>query len=344
MVNQMYLHRRLPANPSRFRRHSIRRPSLRWSGRQLPADNHAPPLLFDLPLRSRDTAPPVVFSAADIVRYYDSCSVDYALIWNLHRDRALHYGFWENDVRNMSAALARQNDWLAARARIGSDDRVLDAGCGVGGSAIHLARRYGCSSVGISLSRKQIRSARRHAVAAGLRDRVRFAVRDFANTGFPDGSFSVVWAIESACHAPDKQAFVREAWRLLSPGGRLIVADGFCSRPHSDYSEAELELMRSWLHPWAVADLSAPQAFRSYMVRAGFASHSIEAIDVTHLIRPSARLLHRRSVWTWLPAKMLHLARMRTTTQHANHRAARKQWEALERNLWCYQVFVGEKL
>ncbi len=111
---------------------------------------------------------------------------------------------------------------------------MLDAGCGLGGSAIWLAQQFGAEVVGVNLVASQVYRARRSAYRHGVSDRVRFERRDFTRTGFPEGNFDVVWAIESICHTSDKPAFLVEARRLLKPGGRLVVADLFrTQRPFS---------------------------------------------------------------------------------------------------------------
>ena len=74
-----------------------------------------------------------------VVRYYERCETDYRWLWDLDRSLAMHVGIWDAHTRTLREALARQNEILAEHAAIGAGDRVLDAGCGVGGSAIFLA-------------------------------------------------------------------------------------------------------------------------------------------------------------------------------------------------------------
>ena len=136
-----------------------------------------------------------------IIDYYDSCEIDYRKLWPLDRCMALHYGYWDETTKGVSDALLRENQILAERAGITADDRVLDAGCGVGGSAIWLARERGCEVVGITLSQKQVDSAGANARKHGVADMARFERRDFTATGHPDASFDVVWAVEAVWHA-----------------------------------------------------------------------------------------------------------------------------------------------
>src|SRR5258708_27943241 len=88
---------------------------------------------------------------------------------------------------------------------------VLDAGCGVGGTAIWLAGEFGARVVGITPVAGQVTRARRLAGVRQVADLVSFDQQDYRSPTFPDASFDVVWAQESVCHAPDKQSFVTAA-------------------------------------------------------------------------------------------------------------------------------------
>ena len=179
-----------------------------------------------------------------IIDYYDQCEIDYRINWRLDRSMALHYGYWDWSTWTFGQALKKTNDVLIKRAHIKPGERVLDAGCGVGGSSIHLARFPGCEVMGVSLCENQVRSARRNAKKKGVSDRVSFHCLNYMETGFEDSSFDVVWAIESSCYADDREAYFREMNRLLKPGGRLIIAD-FFRRP-GDFSSKEEALMHRW--------------------------------------------------------------------------------------------------
>ncbi len=103
--------------------------------------------------------------------------------------------------------------------------RVLDVGCGVGGSAVYLAQRWAKSAhiTGITLSSTQAHYAARLAHSQGVRNAT-FLVGDAMDQPFAPASFDVIWSLESEMHMPDKERFVREIARLLKPGGRVIVA------------------------------------------------------------------------------------------------------------------------
>jgi cyclopropane fatty-acyl-phospholipid synthase-like methyltransferase len=166
-----------------------------------------------------------------IATYYDVCWGTRFAEGHNPSSHAIHYGIYTADSDPPETAKLNTNRYverLASIERGSSRLRVLDAGCGVGGTAIDVAARHPqVEIVGLTLSAQQVELASGFARDAGVSERVRFARGDYADTGLAPASFDIIWAIESFCHAVDRRAFLREARRLLAPGGRLIVADFF---------------------------------------------------------------------------------------------------------------------
>lgn len=108
-----------------------------------------------------------------------------------------------------------------------------------------MAKEYGAHVTGITLSAAQVPTARRRAQRSGLSGRLEFAEADYTATPYPSASFDAVVANESVCYAPNKKDFLAKAFRLLKPGGRVAVADGF--RSDRLLSKSEERLMRVWL-------------------------------------------------------------------------------------------------
>lgn len=282
---------------------------------------------------------PQVIGREAIVAYYDQAEIDYRLVLDLDRSLALHFGYWDDTTRSLADALQRENQVLADIVKPHAASAVLDAGCGVGGSAIYLAKRFGCRVVGITLSPQQAVNAARNAERHGVAALTEFLERDFTCTGFSDQSFDVVWAIESVCHADDKADFIREAFRLLRPGGRLVVADGFAMK--ADYAAGERAMMRKWLNGWGVNFLETPAKFRNHLAAAGF--RNIVCSDVTRNVMPTSRRLYRLSFPARFFGGILQWLGLRTKIQTGNVIAARYQHLALRRGLWKYNIFSAER-
>src|SRR6266513_6222861 len=87
---------------------------------------------------------------------------------------------------------------LAEAAGIGPDDHVLDAGCGIGGPARHLARAYGCRVTGVDFTPEFVEVGNELTRRAGLSDRVIIVHGDATALSFPAGSFDVAWTQHAA--------------------------------------------------------------------------------------------------------------------------------------------------
>lgn len=275
----------------------------------------------------------------DIVRYYDESYWDYRTSWSNADNLAIHYGYWDSNTRSHSQALVNMNRALASAADIPVGGRILDAGCGIGGSSIWLAEQRDARVTGITLSPAQARLAERNAIRRGVRDRVDFQVMDFCATSFPDQSFDVVWGIESVCHALDKRDFLREAFRLLRPGGRLVCADGYAQRDH--YTPAEWRCIEICLNGWQIPNLSRPEEFQQYLRETGFTD--IRSEDATPKIMPSSRRLRRIALWTYPMQKVMAWLRLRTPAQSGNFYTALYQYRIFHRGLACYGIVTARK-
>jgi cyclopropane fatty-acyl-phospholipid synthase-like methyltransferase len=274
-----------------------------------------------------------------IVGYYDETWLDYRILWLNKDNLAVHFGYTDDSTRSHADALKNMNRVLADRVRIQPGERVLDAGCGVGGSSLWLATERGAEVVGITLAARQAAMARSNALRRGVTDRVQFEVADFTATPFPDASFDVVWAVESMCHAPRKAAFYREAARLLRPGGRVVVADFVrAARPLDSTGE---RLLHEWLAGWAVPDIDTPGEHLEHLASAGFAEPRLD--DVTTHTRPSLRRLYRMAYWTYPLALLGRVTGVRSDVQHGNVIASIRQYQALRRNAWFYGILSATK-
>src|SRR5260370_338774 len=139
------------------------------------------------------------FSVDAVREHYDLLSWFYRALWGEH----IHHGYWE-DGESDAQAQVKLIERLASRAGIERGSRVLDVGCGIGGSSLWLADNLHCSVLGLTISPVQAQMATQKARSLGLSSLTRFEVIDARALPFPQRSFDAVWVIECSEHLPDK--------------------------------------------------------------------------------------------------------------------------------------------
>lgn len=232
---------------------------------------------------------------ADVARYYDEVQWLYDLGWSPGGTRSLHYGLWWDDTRSLAEAVVNGDRFVADKLGVEAADHVLDMGCGVGGTSVFLARTFGCRVTGITISRVQLEEAVAHAQASGVGDRVKFELMDYTAMRFPDATFTKAFTQETANHAIDKRALVREAHRVLTPGGRYASLDAFQKR---DARPGEEEgRLRQVLAGWPGGELVSLEHFVSLAREVGL--EIIESGDLTHRTNPSAHVIWRRHAYLY---------------------------------------------
>lgn len=204
-----------------------------------------------------------------IQEFYDASSGLWENVWGEH----MHHGYYGKDGNlklNRRQAQINLIEELLTWAQVESSDfpsgrlsqrpqTILDVGCGIGGSSLFLAEKFGAKVTGITLSPVQANRARERARAAGLETTTDFEVANALQMPFDDNSFDLVWSLESGEHMPDKLKFINECYRVLKPGGKLILAT-WCHRsvspqnPLSSYEQNQLaDIYRVYCLPYVLS-------------------------------------------------------------------------------------------
>jgi tocopherol O-methyltransferase len=207
--------------------------------------------------------------------HYDRLAFFYRIFWGDH----IHHGYWVAD-ETPAEAQVRLVERLADRASVPSGSRVLDVGCGFGGSSLWLARHRNCDVTGITISPVQARHAAKVARAAGLTDRARFLVHDANHLDIPPASFDVIWVIECSEHLHDKARFIDACARVLRPGGRMALCawlDGATGRAEDARLVAEV------CHGMLCPSLASAGEYIRWMGAAGFVDIKVE--DITRRVQ-----------------------------------------------------------
>ena len=225
--------------------------------------------------------------AGRVRRYYNKNTFWMLLFGQGRGEGVIHRPVWTGEERSRTEALHTVERMIAeslleAERIPFAENRLLDLGCGVGGSAVWLAARHRFSITGITLSSTQAQRARKLALRRGLSDRCLFLVADF--TQLPEiGGITAAYAIESFSHGDDPKAFFTEVGNLLPAGGRLILCDDFLAagrQPASDQREEWLSALRDGWHLNSL--MSREQVLRT-AEQCGF--HLVKTEDLTPFLR-----------------------------------------------------------
>ncbi len=137
-----------------------------------------------------------------------------------------NYGYWTREGMTMDEASEELTDLVARAGQIKYGDFVLDAGCGYGANAVLCVKRYHPSRViGIDVTDVRIAAGQQYIAECELSDVIDLRIGDATKLAFPDGSFDRVIAVECAFHFDTRRDFLREAGRVLRPGGTLALTD-----------------------------------------------------------------------------------------------------------------------
>jgi len=175
-----------------------------------------------------------------IASFYDESSGLWEDQWGEH----MHHGYYPNgradgftavdharaqvDMIDEALKFAGITDEGSSKTKI---KKMLDVGCGIGGSSRHIARRFQCDAEGITLSPVQAERAQELSkeFERDSSNTLRFRVADALHQPFQDDSFDLVYSMESGEHMPDKKQFVRELARVAAPDGKIVIVT-WCSR------------------------------------------------------------------------------------------------------------------
>jgi len=231
--------------------------------------------------------------AGRVRRYYNKNTFWMLLFGQGRGEGVIHRPVWTEVERSRKEAL-HAVERLVAKTVLGAErtpraeNRLLDLGCGAGGSALWLAARYPFSITGITLSSTQARRARSLARRRELSDRCRFLVGDFNRLPEIRG-ITAAYAIESFSHGEDPAAFFTEIGNLLPAGGRLILCDDFiAAEGHSKSKQREAYLAR-FREGWHLRSLMTAEDALRVAVQRGFIL--VEQKDLTPYLRQTPRLI-----------------------------------------------------
>ena len=271
--------------------------------------------------------------------YYDKSTRWYRWFYYDSESLGLHYGFWDAGTKSRKQSLTNQYRAIRDLLSPKPEEKILDAGCGVGGASFWLMKNAPAHYTGITISEVQLAMAKRYARKRDAEHKIQFLLGDYFKTGFEDKSFDKIFAIESFCYSyPRPEGLYAEMFRILKPGGKLVISDGVLLRKPKDQEEEKLA--KAFCDGFKMAGWNTVEEIIFTLGSVGFIN--IHHIDKTEAVKKSIidiwQTSHRVS-----PFLLLRYIGLVSKTEVENLLATYSQKKMYDRGLVGYGIFVAEK-
>ncbi|NQY05467.1 MAG: methyltransferase domain-containing protein [Flavobacteriaceae bacterium] len=218
-------------------------------------------------------------------QFYDEATEDYEF-WS--KDFNMHFGYFRmfktNPLRRDSM-LNEMNKQILSRLTLKSEKNTLaDLGCGMGGTMRYALTNYPYKSqhiFGVTLSPFQVHEGNK--LLQGLNGLI--LEENYNNTSFKNNSIDGAYAIESFCHDGHSNSSFKEAYRILKPGAKLVVADAFLKKKPSELCYGSRFCYSQLCKGWNLKRLASIEILEKELSEIGFSNISIE--DKSFRVAPS---------------------------------------------------------
>ena len=203
----------------------------------------------------------------------------------------IHHGYYEKGIRTHVQSVLNMNDFIGRLLELDSEikqcKKILDAGCGIGGTVVYFAKKFpDIKFTGINIIPDHIEMAKNLAKEKKVLSNTDFFVKDFVDTDLSSNQFDAIYLMESSCYALQKQMLIHEMYRILKPGGILVITDVF--RTLVELNPFLTNIYNSFCKGWGLSDLINIEEFIYYLEKERF--HNIVNKTITkHVTRTILR-------------------------------------------------------
>lgn len=241
----------------------------------------------------------------ELVSYYVDTGLDYGE-WS--REFNMHFGYYRFPMNpfKREKMLEEMNVQVFKNLDLKSDDTtVYDLGCGLAAPCRSFAKKFPGKKVkGITIVPWQVDKAKELNSLANLDSSVELVLGDYTRLPFADNSADGVYAMESCCHCEgdDKAAFIKEMLRVLKPGKRFVIIDGFTKGAPALFSGLFRYCYKEICKGWAVPSFPQLELITDGIKKSG--GTGIEVKDLSYRVAPSVMHAPVRVIY-FLVKKML---------------------------------------
>ena len=222
----------------------------------------------------------------EVIRYYERFLSKSELSRETEKILGIHLGYHDKGIHSLSQAILKMNDvaWQLLNLKTEAPGQILDAGCGVGGTSIYLAQKYPqMFFTGITIVQAHVAMAESLAKKHHVTSNTCFFEQNYCHTSFPDQTFDGIIALESVIYAHAYEDLILELYRVLKPGGRIAILDGF--QTEKPIPTSLKKIYQIWLKGRALIDVESVNTFVVCMKQTGFRNVIID--DISSHITPS---------------------------------------------------------
>lgn len=222
-------------------------------------------------------------SRRDITNFYDEATSDYRF-WS--KDLNMHFGYFifgrTNPLRRDSMG-NEMNRQIYNRLQLPEGSTIVaDLGCGMGGTMRNfLKKNPKLSTIGVTLSPFQVQEGNK--LLKGKKGLI--LEENYCDTSMASKSVDGVVGIESLCHSGHSKETLREAYRIVKPGGRFVIADAFLKKEASDLCVGSSFSYRKLCKGWSLDGLGVISKVKEHLKEIGFRNVTVE--DISLRVAPS---------------------------------------------------------